>query len=122
MELKDILRNRRIELGLTLEEIAQLVEVVPATISRWESGAIANMRRDRIVKYAKALKISPAVIMEWNNNQVVEPAPAHDFSAEELALIQQYRQLNADDKEEINAIISLKLAKTQRSAKEGAVS
>lgn len=65
MEIKDILKNRRIELGLTLEDVALKVNVSPATISRWETGDIANMRRDRIVALAKALEISPAVIMGW---------------------------------------------------------
>lgn len=66
MEIKNILKNRRLELKLTLEEVANIVGVTPATISRWESGNIANMRRDRIAAYSKALQISPAVIMGWN--------------------------------------------------------
>lgn len=66
MAVKDILKDRRLELGLTLEDIAKKVNVSPATISRWESGDIANMRRDRIVALAGALQISPAVIMGWD--------------------------------------------------------
>ena len=50
------LADRRKALGLTQKEIAELVDVSEATVSRWESGEIANMRRDRIVAYAKALK------------------------------------------------------------------
>lgn len=65
MEVKDILKTRRLELNLTLEEVASQVKVSPATISRWESGDIANMRRDRITALSKALQISPAVIMGW---------------------------------------------------------
>lgn len=34
MEVKDILRNRRIELDLTMKELAQRVGVSEATISR----------------------------------------------------------------------------------------
>lgn len=66
MEVKDILKTRRLKLGLTLEDIAGKVGVSAATISRWESGDIANMRRDRIVALSNALQISPAVIMGWN--------------------------------------------------------
>ncbi len=67
MEVKDILRNRRIDKQLTLDEVGRLVGVSGATISRWESGDIANMKRDKIVKLAKALDISPAVIMGWSD-------------------------------------------------------
>lgn len=65
MEVKDILRNRRIELGMTMKELATKVGVSEGTISRWESGDIANMRRDKIALLAQALHISPEVIMEW---------------------------------------------------------
>ena len=67
MDVKDILRNRRIEKKLTLDEVGRLVGVSGATISRWESGDIANMRRDKIVKLANALDLSPAVIMGWSD-------------------------------------------------------
>ena len=65
MEVKDILRNRRIDLGLTLKEVADKVGVSEATVSRWESGDIANMRRDRIAALASVLDVSPGVIMGW---------------------------------------------------------
>ena len=48
MEIKDILRERRIELDLTMKDVANSVGVSEATVSRWESGEIANMRRDKI--------------------------------------------------------------------------
>ena len=44
------LKQRRIELGLTMLEVAKLVGVSEATISRYESGNIKNMRKDRIAK------------------------------------------------------------------------
>lgn len=46
MEVKDIITNRRTELGLTMKELADMVGVSEGTISRWESGEIENMRRD----------------------------------------------------------------------------
>lgn len=65
MEVKDIIRNRRIEMGLTMKELADKIGVSEGTISRWESGDIANMRRDKISLLSKALNLSPSVIMEW---------------------------------------------------------
>ncbi len=73
MDIKNILKNRRIELGLTLEDIAKKVGVSPATVSRWESGDIANMRRDKIAMLAKSLQISPAVIMGWEDVNMTRP-------------------------------------------------
>ncbi len=59
----DSLKKRRKELGLTMAQVAEYVGVSEATISRWESGNIANMRRDKIASLSKILQITPATIM-----------------------------------------------------------
>ena len=66
MEIKDILKNRRTELGLTQLDVANAVGVSEATVSRWESGDIANRKRSRIASLASVLKMSPSIIMGWN--------------------------------------------------------
>ena len=57
------LTDRRKELGLTMKQVAEAVGVSEATVCRWESGQIANMRRDRINNYAKILRVDPNFIM-----------------------------------------------------------
>lgn len=68
--VKDIIKSKRLELGMTMKELAEKVGVSEGTISRWESGEIANMRRNVIVSLAKALNTTPAVLMGWT-----EPDP-----------------------------------------------
>ena len=63
MEIKDILKAKRIQKEMTMKELADKVGVSEGTISRWESGDIANMKRDKIVSLADALEISPLTIM-----------------------------------------------------------
>lgn len=67
MAIKDKIKARRIELGLTMLDVAKIVMVSEATVSRWESGDIANMRRDKIALLAEALQVPPSYIMEWDN-------------------------------------------------------
>ncbi|MDU2418357.1 helix-turn-helix transcriptional regulator [Negativicoccus succinicivorans] len=121
MEVKDILKARRLRLGLTLEDVAAKVGVSAATISRWESGDIANMRRDRIVALSSALQISPAVIMGWDETDDDENY-YHDPEAAALAdmikdnpryrvLFEASRNLSADDVDFVIDMIN-KLAKT----------
>lgn len=57
------LYERRKELGLTLEEVGNIVGVSKSTVKKWESGYIENMKRDKIALLAKALKVSPLYIM-----------------------------------------------------------
>lgn len=74
MEVKDIIKKRRRELGLTIADVAAACGVSEATVSRWESGHIANMRRSRIADLAKVLQISPSVIVGTE-----EKAPSYDI-------------------------------------------
>ena len=53
------INEQRKKLNLTLKDVADYVGVSEATVSRWESGNIANMRRDRISALAEILKVSP---------------------------------------------------------------
>lgn len=121
MEIKDILKSRRLELNLTLKDISEKVGVTIPTISRWESGDIANMRRDKIVSYAKALNISPAVIMGWEEPASCNssPAPALSLTQQEEKLIKNYRQLDADGREDVDDFMEMKLRQLERSAKKG---
>ncbi len=45
MELGDKIKNRRLELGLTLEEVGKMVGVGKSTVMKWETGYIENMKR-----------------------------------------------------------------------------
>ena len=75
MEIGIKLKNRRKELNLTMLEIAKKVGVSEATVSRWESGDIANMRRDKIAALANALQVPPSFIMGWSDEPRKENKP-----------------------------------------------
>lgn len=67
MELKDIIRTRREKLGLTLQDIADFVDVSKPTIQRYESGEIVNLKQGMIHKLSQILQVSPAKLMGWEN-------------------------------------------------------
>lgn len=72
MPIQDIIKTRRAELDLTMKEVADFVGVSEGTVSRWESGDISNMKRDKIYKLAKILNISPLVILGWDDAKVLD--------------------------------------------------
>ena len=53
------LRKRRMELGLTLEEVAKAVGVSKSTVLKWETGTIEDMRANKAAALAQVLKVSP---------------------------------------------------------------
>lgn len=63
MDIKDRIKSNRIALGLTMKELSEKVGVSECTISRWESGDIENMRRDKIAALSQTLGISPLEIL-----------------------------------------------------------
>ena len=67
MILEERMRDRRKELDLTLADIAKAVGVSEATVQRWESGKIKNLRYERIPALAVALHTTPAYLMGWED-------------------------------------------------------
>ena len=62
-EVANKIRSRRIELGLTLEEVGQAVGVGRSTVRKWETGMIKNMGRDKIAKLAAVLQMNPVELV-----------------------------------------------------------
>lgn len=80
MKTNELIKARRQELGLTVREVADRVGVGPITVSCWESGNIANMRRDKISKLAKVLDLDPDVLTGYGH--AYGPAYGHASGAE----------------------------------------
>lgn len=70
-----LIYDRRTELGITQKEVADFVGVSEATVSRWESGHIDNMRRDRIAALSKILRLSPLAIMGIDDTDLSSRLP-----------------------------------------------
>ena len=56
---------------MTLEQVADIVGVGKSTVRKWETGMIANMRRDKIQALATALGTTPAYLMGWKEENLL---------------------------------------------------
>ena len=65
MTVGERIRNRRIELGLSVNQMADLIGVNKTTIYRYESDEIQNMGIEVLKPIAKALRTDPAWLMGW---------------------------------------------------------
>ena len=107
MNMNEKIKIRREELGLTLQEVGEYLGVSKATVQRYESGEIKNLKLGSIEKLAKILKISPAYLMGWEEKQPqnqIETIAAH-FDGEEFT---------EDDKEDIENFIKYVLSKKKK--------
>lgn len=66
MDFKELIKVRRKELGLTLEEVAKACNVTKATVMRWENGNIVNIKKDKIYPLAKILKLDPFSLLDFD--------------------------------------------------------
>lgn len=93
-KIKDLRQQR----GMTLEEVANIVGVGKSTVRKWETGMIANMKRDKIAKLAQALGTTPAYLMGWkedNEEKANSPDQIKLTEGEEL-LLKLFRQIPED--------------------------
>lgn len=89
------IKELRLSRGMTLEQVANIVGVGKSTVRKWETGAIANMGRDKIALLATALGTTPAYLMGWEEN---EPAPLNEpkLTEGEKMLLDLFRQIPDD--------------------------
>ena len=70
MTIAQKIKKKRISLGFTMKQVAERVGVSEGTVSRWESGDISNMKRDKICELAKVLDISPLLLVGFDESEI----------------------------------------------------
>lgn len=68
MNTGDRIKQRRLELGLSADDLANKIGKSRATIYRYENGDIENMPTPILEPLAKALDTTPADLMGWNES------------------------------------------------------
>ena len=84
--------------GMTLENVADIVGVGKSTVRKWETGMIANMRRDKIGLLAQALGTTPAYLMGWEDFSEKEKTSTQLNEREEL-LLELFRKVPEDQQQ-----------------------
>lgn len=101
MEIKDILKQKRKSLGLTMKDVARACDVSEATVSRWESGNIGDMKRSRIAALADILQISPAIIVGTVDDPIFSQLGDYEENIEYLKnqpeLLELYKEIVEND-------------------------
>lgn len=83
--LKKVRQNR----GLTLLEVAERLNKTEATVQRYESGNIKNLKSDTILQLSSILNVSPAYLMGWNeddqSNIIKESSATYNYYPEKIS-------------------------------------
>jgi len=65
----DNIKKYRLQSGLTLLEVANKLGVKEATVQRYESGKIQNIKYDTIVALGKIFDVDPSLILGWEETE-----------------------------------------------------
>lgn len=104
------IKKLRQERGLTLEQVAEVVGVGKSTVRKWETGMIANMRRDKIADLAKALGTTPAYLMGWKEEEDKKDSPNDlPITEGEKMLLNLFRKIPESDQEMVLQMIQVAL-------------
>lgn len=95
--------------GLTLEQVADVVGVGKSTVRKWETGMIANMRRDKIASLAKALSTTPEYLMGWEEDKRISPDEL-SLTEGERDVLELFRAIPEDQQPVVLAMIRAALS------------
>lgn len=97
MTIGERVKKRRIELGLSVDKLAEQLNINRATIYRYESNHIENMPTTILEPLAAALKTTPSYLMGWTDKQEVKPnCNWIILNEKETNLIENFRNLTPE--------------------------
>ena len=89
-----LIKQKRLDMGMTLDELAKRVGVSTATVSRWETGKIEDMKRSRIKALSDTLEIPIHTIMGWDAPQPDKPP----LTQAETKILESFRKATPEQK------------------------
>lgn len=95
-ELIEKIKLRRLELGLSYQELSDLTGINKSTLQRYETGFIKKVPINQVQIIAKALNVTPGYLMGWENdseNQTYYLNPEAAKMAQEIYDNPQYKVL-----------------------------
>lgn len=72
MKVGERIKKRRIELGMSADDLAEKLGKNRATVYRYESAEIEKLPATVLAKLSTALKVTPAYLMGWNEEGTEE--------------------------------------------------
>lgn len=101
----------RTQQGMTYQNLADKTDMTKSTLQRYENGHIANIPLHKMEILAKALNVTPAYLMGWEeegalqNTFQLKQRDIFMVSPSEQTHIKKYRSLNNEGQDKINIYI-----------------
>lgn len=109
MSVGNRIKQRRIEMGLSIEELGKRLGKNRSTVYRYETGYIENLPLDVIPPIAEALGTTPAYLMGWGaeDESKNEQSAQSELSARKKEFIAKVEGMSDEQLERLEQILSL---------------
>lgn len=84
MTIGERIKNRRIALGLTLENVGDAVGVNKSTVKHWEDGSTSKIGMDKIVALCNVLLVRPEYLIGISDDPGAIARNALEIAASDL--------------------------------------
>ena len=98
------IKEKRIELGLTQEELGEKLGLQKSAIAKYENGRVENIKRSVIAEMARLFNCSPAYLMGWD-----EPASQKDdieITEDIRRIARAHKQMSDKDRQRLMTIVT----------------
>lgn len=99
------IKQKRIDAGLTQEEVAKAFGMNKAAVNKWECGLVENIPRSKVIKLAELLHCTPCEIMAFDSATTKDEEKKicelmyKCYGKEAYSMVQMYFELNQTGKE-----------------------
>ena len=118
MSIGERIKQARLALGYSAEQVAAYLGVSPATIYRYENGDIAKLPSKHIKPLAEYLCVSPSYLMAWENDndksmdlQLFADSPVQDPQIRIVSGMME--NMSEEQKQQIVAIVRAVVSTSQ---------
>lgn len=103
MNIGDRIKQARLALGYSAEQVAAFLQVSPATIYRYENGDISKLPSKFIKPLAEYLCVTPEYLMGWSDESTpIQDKPKND---EIRLLIRGFNKLSPEQVEQAKNVM-----------------
>lgn len=100
--LNDRIKEMRTKRGLTLAYVAEQLGIKEATMQRYESGEIKNIKHETITKLAEIFDCTPSYLMGWEEADSSKPA----YDRVEALIARNGKQMSKEQKLRLIQLLS----------------
>lgn len=87
MNIGQRIKNRRLELNMSVDELATKIRKNRATVYRYESNDIEDLPTSVLEPLSKALQTTPGYLMGWEDNEKSPSEETEEPQSEDLIIL-----------------------------------